>query len=81
MHLGNYHADLWEEDFPDHPEVQHKMLFQMKHVVKMLKLIDLKIVKTEYIRLTGTWKDYHIDYLFPKHLGYNFMKIEAIKLK
>ncbi len=79
LHLGNYHADLWEKDFPDHPEVHHKMLFQMKHVIKILKLLDFKITKTKYIRLTGTWRDYHIDYLMPKSLGCNFMYIESIK--
>ncbi len=80
LHLGNYHADLWEKDFPGHPEVHHKMLFQMKHIVKILKLLNFKITKTSYIRLTGTWRDYHIDYLFPKHLGCNFMQIESIKI-
>ncbi len=79
LHLGNYHADLWEKNFPDYPEVHHKMLFQMKHVIKMLKLLNFKITQTKYIRLTGTWRDYHIDYLLPKHLGCNFMQIEAIK--
>jgi len=79
LHLGNYHADIWESDDPEHPETHHKMLFQMKNVVKMLKLLDFRVTKTEYIRLTGTWRDYHIDYLLPKHLGCNFMKIEAIK--
>jgi len=79
LHLGNYHADIWEKEFPDHPETHHKMQFQMKHIVKMLKLLKFKVTSTEYIRLTGTWKDYHIDYLMPKHVGCNFMKIEAIK--
>ena len=55
------------------------MLFQMKHLIKMLTLLKFKIVNKEYIRLTGTWKDYHIDYLLPKFLGCNFMKIEAVK--
>ncbi|MAG47676.1 hypothetical protein CL617_03645 [archaeon] len=79
LHLGNYHADLWEKDFPDHPETHHKMLFQMKHIEKILKLLDFKVTNKKYIRLTGTWKDYHIDYLLPKFIGCNFMKIEAIK--
>jgi len=79
LHLGNYHADLWEKDFPDYPETHHKMLFQMKHIIKILELLSFKIVKKGYIRLTGTWKDYHIDYLLPKYLGCNFMRIEAVK--
>ena len=80
LHLGNYHADLWEKDFPDYPETHHKMLFQMKHIVKLLKLLKFKVTNTQYIRLTGTWRDYHIDYLMPKHVGCNFMKIEAVKV-
>ena len=85
FHLGTYHADIWESDEPRHPETHHKMLFQMKHLIKMLKLIGLKIVNTDYyndydnLSLLKRLRRGYIDYLLPKHLGKNMIKIEALK--
>lgn len=79
LHIGNYHADIWEKNDPHHPETHHKMTFQMKHLVKMLKLAGFEIKHTSYFRdYKGLLKG-HIDYLLPKHLGCNMMKIIAVK--
>jgi len=85
LHLGTYHADIWENNDPNHPETHHKMLFQMKHLIKLFSLIGFEIKETNY------YSDYykesflkriirgHIDFLLPKYLGCNLMKIESIK--
>jgi len=79
VYLGNYHANIFEDE-TDEILTHHKMMFQMKHISKMLKIAGLKVIKEKYYR------DYkfprgHIDYLMPKHLGCNMMRIEAIKEK
>lgn len=85
LKLGTYHADIWELDEPGHPETHHKMIFQMKHLIKMLKLIGFKIQKAHYyndydnLSLLKRLRRGHIDYLLSKHLGRNMIKIEAIK--
>ena len=86
FHLGAYHADIWELDEPGHPETHHKMLFQMKHLIKMLKLIGFKVQKAYYyndydnLSFLKRLRHGHIDYLLPKHLGKNMIKIEALKV-
>lgn len=86
FHLGTYHADIWELDEPGHPETHHKMLFQMKHLTKMLNLLEYKILRTNYYNdydNLGLFKRLirgHVDYLLPKHISRNMIKIEAIKI-
>lgn len=77
--LGNYHATTWEQEAPNNPELHHKMMFQMKHLIKILKIIGFKIIKSEYIRDYKKLKRGHIDYLMPKKFGFNFIRIKAIK--
>lgn len=79
FNLGNYHSHVWEGDAPDNPELHHKMMFQMKHLVKMLGIIGFGVVKTEYIRDYKGLRRGHIDYLMPKRLGCNLMRIEAVR--
>ena len=85
FHLGTYHASIWEEDDPDHPETHHKMLFQMKHLTKLLKLIGFKDIKAGYFSDYDPLPFYkkvlrgHLDFLMPTHIGKNMIKIEAIK--
>lgn len=79
FYLGNYHAKVWSDDCPDKPYTHHKMIFQMEHLTKMLKIIGFKMKKAEYFRdYKGLIKG-HIDYLMPKRLGCNMMRIEAVK--
>ncbi|MBU2633740.1 MAG: class I SAM-dependent methyltransferase [Nanoarchaeota archaeon] len=84
LHFGNYHADIWEENDPNHPETHHKMSFQMKHLTKLLKLLNFKIIKTKYFHdydnrpLFSKLVVGHLDLFLPKHLGTNLMRIEAI---
>lgn len=86
FHLGTYHADIWELDEPGHPETHHKMLFQMKHLIKMLKLVEFKVTKAYYfndydnLNLLKKLRRGHLDYLLPRHLGRNMIKIESIKI-
>jgi len=81
FHLGNYHAKVWEVDCPDKPYTHHKMMFQMKHLTKLLGLLGFEMAVSEYFRdYKGILKG-HIDYLLPKHLGCNMMRIECIKKK
>lgn len=78
FHLGNYHADIWEKDEPDFPYTHHKMLFQMKHLTKILKIIGFEIISAEYFRdHQVNWRKGHIDYLLPKYLGCNMMRIKG----
>jgi predicted SAM-dependent methyltransferase len=81
FNLGNYHADIWEKDDPLHPETHHKMMFQMKHIEKMLKLIGFKIIKKEYFRDYKGILRGHIDFILPSRLGCNMMRIVAVKPK
>ena len=80
FYFGNYHSHVWERDAPNNPELHHKMMFQMKHLVKMLNVIGFEVVKTEYIRDYKSFRRGHIDYLMPKRLGCNLMRIEAVKI-
>src|SRR3989338_7420784 len=77
--LGNYHAQVWEKDAPHNPELHHKMMFQLKHLVKMLKVIGFEVVKTEYIRDYKSLRRGHLDYLMTRRRGCNLMRIEAVK--
>lgn len=79
LHIGNYHADIWEKNEPLHPETHHKMMFQMKHIIKMLNLIGFKIRQVSYFRSYNELLKGHIDYLLPRHLGCNMMRIIAVK--
>lgn len=79
IHKGNYHADIWEKDAPNHPETHHKMMFQLKHITKMLALAGFKVTEAEYFRdYKGLLKG-HIDFLMPKVFGCNMMRIKAVK--
>lgn len=78
FNLGNYHSNVWEKDCED-TKTHHKMMFQMKHITKMLEIMGFKIISTEYFRdYKGIFKG-HIDYVLPKRLGYNMMKVVAQK--
>jgi len=79
LNLGNYHAKVWERDAPKNPELHHKMMFQLRHLVKMLNVIGFEVTKTEYIRDYKSFKRGHVDFLMPKFLGCNLMRIEAVK--
>src|SRR3989344_255752 len=78
--LGNYHASVWEKDAPEHPELHHKMMFQLKHLVKMLRVIGFRVEKTEYIRDYSGWRRGHVDYFMTRRRGCNLMKIDAKKI-
>lgn len=83
--LGNYHADIFEIHDTKNPKTHHKMLFQKKGLVKMLKTIGFNVESTRYYRTYDRYnfikrlKMGHIDLLFPKHLGCNMIEINAIK--
>lgn len=77
--LGNYHAQVWERDAPNNPELHHKMMFQLKHLVKMLKVIGFEVVKTEYIRDYTSFRRGHVDFLMSRRRGCNLMQIIAVK--
>ena len=79
VHLGNYHAHVWENDAPGVPWAHHKMMFQKEHLVKLLGLIGFKNITARYFRDYRGFLKGHVDYLFPKHLGRNMIRIEAQK--
>lgn len=79
FHNGNYHAEIWEKDDPGHPQTHHKMMFQLRHITKMLGLAGFKVEKAEYFRdYRGLLKG-HIDFLMPKAFGCNMIMIVAVK--
>ena len=84
FHFGSYHADLWEDGNED-IKTHHKLLFQMKHLNKLLEIIGFKISKMEYysdydnLNFLKKLRKGHIDFLLPPSFGKNRIKIEAIK--
>ena len=78
--FGNYHAKVWERDAPNNPELHHKMMFQLRHLVKMLNVIGFEVVNTEYIRDYKSLRRGHLDYFMTKRRGCNLMKIECKKV-
>lgn len=86
LYLGNYHSDVWGlAACPSKPELHHKMMFQMRHITKMLEVLGFDVVAGKYFRdyEQGSFLRYflrgHLDYLLPKFLGCNVMRIEAVK--
>ena len=75
--FGCYHATLLSVDnYTD--ERDHKMMFQLEHIKRLLRLCKFKDIKAEYFR------DYkfprgHVDYLLPEHLGKNMIRISCKK--
>lgn len=79
FNFGNYHANIWEKD-SDNPQTHHKMMFQLKHIIKMLELIGFKIISTEYFKDYKNFLKGHIDFILPKQFGCNMMRIIVQKI-
>jgi len=68
--FGNYHSTLWENDSKD-DQVQHKMMFQLKHLERMFRLAGLKVSESGY------FQRYNVDYIFPKHQSYQYINVKG----